>query len=524
MATLGQGLLLIAVACAFIAAVTSAVGAARGSLSLLTAGVRSTRVMWIASATGAIVLLVALARRDFSLAYVAGHTSTDVSLGFRLTALWSGQEGSLLLWFVMLGGCAVLVQRTERRLSADVLGYATAVLTSVALVFAVLVAFVARPFAQVGTIPADGQGLNPALANYWMALHPPALYVGYVTVAVPFALVAGALLARRRDDLWVRATRRWMLIAWTGLTVGLFLGARWAYEEIGWGGYWAWDPVENAALMPWLVATAYLHSIMVQERRGMLRYWNVVLVSLTFALSIFGTFLTRSGIVSSVHSFVESPVGWYFLGLLAVTAFGAIGLLIARRDLLRARTGIDSFASREATFLGNNVLLVAMALMVLWGVTFPILTEVAGATRVSLQAPYYNFFLVVLGLPLLALAALGPLVTWRRTHMPTMLRRTVWPAIAGVAAGALAVVLGGVGNWPAAAAVALGWFSVCVVLLEITRGARAVQAAGQKAGAPVSAGRAVTNLIGRNRRRYGGYIAHVGVGLLAVGVEGSTLR
>ena len=278
------------------------------------------------------------------------------------------------------------------------------------------------------TAPADGAGLNPSLQNPYMMAHPPMLYLGYVGLTVPFAFAMGALLARRTDERWIVATRRWTLVAWTALGIGQLLGAHWAYEEVGWGGYYAWDPVENAALMPWLAATAFLHSVMIQEKRGMLRVWNVLLVVLAFSLSLFGTFLTRSGILSSIHSFTESSIGPWFLGFICIVVFGSLALVFARLPLLRARTRLESLVSREATFLYNNLLLVALTLTILWGVAYPILHEaVVGESRI-VGAGYYNFFLRVFGLPLLLLMGIGPLVAWRRASLRSLGATFAWPA------------------------------------------------------------------------------------------------
>src|SRR3954454_22593353 len=345
-----------------------------------------------ATLVATVVLLVALARHDFSFTYVADHTSRELPLGYTLTAFWGGQEGSLLLWLLVLCGYSVAAVLTARHAGREVLAWVVPVLGVVGTFFAMLLAFVASPFATL-VAPADGAGLNPSLQNPYMAIHPPMLYLGYVGLTVPFAFAMGALLARRTDERWIVATRRWTLAAWAFLGVGQLLGAHWAYVEIGWGGYYAWDPVENAALMPWLAATAYLHSVMIQEKRGMLKVWNVLLVVLAFCLSIFGTFLTRSGIIQSIHSFTQSSIGPWFLGFICVVTAASLTLLFVRLPLLRSKTKLESLVSREATFLYNNLLLVAFCLTILWGVVYPLLTQaVRGETR-SVSKPYYDFFL-----------------------------------------------------------------------------------------------------------------------------------
>src|SRR5215831_13757403 len=331
------------------------------------------------TAVAVVILLTALARHDFSYTYVAQHTSRELPLGYTLTAFWGGQEGSLLLWLFVLCGYSVAAVLTARRAGREVIAWVVPVLGLVASFFAFLLVFVASPFATQAA-PADGAGLNPSLQNPYMAVHPPLLYLGYVGLTVPFAFAMGALLARRTDERWIVATRRWTLAAWAFLGVGQLLGAHWAYVEIGWGGYYAWDPVENAALMPWLAATAFLHSVMIQEKRGMLKVWNVLLVALAFCLSIFGTFLTRSGVINSIHSFSQSPLGGWFLGFIGIVTAFSVAMIWLRLPLLRARTRLESLVSREATLLYNNLLLVALCLTILWGVVFPMVSDLAVGT------------------------------------------------------------------------------------------------------------------------------------------------
>src|SRR5437867_3132802 len=372
-----------------------------------------------ASAVAAAVLLTALARHDFSFQYVADHTSRELPLRYSLTAFWGGQEGSLLLWLLVLCGYSAAAVLTTRRVARDLLAWTVPVLAFVGTFFAFMLVFVSSPFATQPA-PADGAGLTPSLQNPYMAIHPPMLYLGYVGLTIPFAFAMGALLSRRTDERWIVATRRWTLAAWAFLGVGQLLGAHWAYVEIGWGGYYAWDPVENAALMPWLAATAYLHSVMIQEKRGMLRVWNMVLVALAFCLSIFGTFLTRSGVIQSIHSFAKSPLGAWFLAFICVVSLGSVALIVFRLPLLRSKTRLESLVSREATFLYNNLLLVALCLTILWGVLYPILSQALRGNQRSVSGPYYDFFLHTFGLPLLLLLGLGPLVAWRRASLRSL--------------------------------------------------------------------------------------------------------
>ncbi len=457
------------------------------------------------------VLLAALVRNDFSFVYVAEHTSRELPTGYTISAFWGGQEGSLLLWLLILTGYAAAAVLLNRRKTRDLIAWVVPVLGGVALFFAFLLVVVATPFA-VQTAPADGAGLNPSLQNPYMMVHPPMLYLGYVGLTVPFAFAMGALLARRTDERWIVATRRWTLVAWTALGIGQLLGAHWAYEEVGWGGYYAWDPVENAALMPWLAATAFLHSVMIQEKRGMLRVWNVVLVIGAFFLAIFGTFLTRSGILSSIHSFTESDIGPWFLFFIAVGLGGSLALLFARLPLLRARTQLESLVSREATFLYNNLLLVALTLTILWGVAYPILSEaVTGQSRI-VGPGYYNFFLRVFGLPLLFLMGVGPLVAWRRASLRSLGLTFAWPAGVALVTGVVLLALGAGSSIPGLIGYTFSAFVLASIALEFVRGTRARRAlcGGSWPGA-------FAGLVARNRRRYGGYVVHAAIVLLAIG-------
>ena len=470
----------------------------------------------LSTGVAAAVLAAALVRHDFTFAYVAQHTSSALPTGYTLSAFWGGQEGSLLLWLLILTGYAAVAVLANRRHGRDLLAWVVPVLGGVAAFFAFLVVVVASPFATQ-LAPADGAGLNPSLQNPYMIAHPPLLYLGYVGLTVPFAFAIGSLLARRSDERWIVATRRSTLIAWTALGVGQLLGAKWAYEEVGWGGYYAWDPVENAALMPWLVATAYLHSVMIQEKRGMLKVWNVLLVIGAFSLALFGTFLTRSGVVSSIHSFTQSSIGPWFLAFICLVLAVSVGLVFARLPLLRAKTRLESLVSREATFLYNNLLLVALCLTILWGVAWPILSEAIRGESVVVGRPYYDFFLRVFGLPLLLLMGIGPLVAWRRASVRGLLETFVWPAGAALLAGAVLLALGAGSSPPGLIAYTFAAFVLATIVLEFVRGTRARQALG---GGSWPA--AFASLVARNRRRYGGYVVHASVVLLAIGIAGSS--
>ena len=462
------------------------------------------------------VLATALVRHDFAFTYVASHTSRALPTRYALSAFWGGQEGSLLLWLLVLTGLGALAVWLNRAKARDLIVWVVPVIAGVATFFAFMLVVVASPFATQPP-PADGAGLNPSLQNPYMVAHPPLLYLGYVGLTIPFSFAMGALLSGRTDERWIVATRRWTLVAWAALGLGQLLGAHWAYEEVGWGGYYAWDPVENAALMPWLAATAYLHSVMIQEKRGMLKVWNVVLVSLAFGLSLYGTFLTRSGVINSIHSFAQSPLGGWFLGFIVVVTVFSVGLIFYRLPLLKAKTKLESLVSREATFLYNNLLLVALCLTILWGVTWPILSQVVSGESRVVGRPYYDFFLRVFGLPLLLLMGIGPLVAWRRASLRSLGKTFAWPVGVSLVTGVVLIAFGAGSSTPGLIAYTFSAFVLATIALEFARGTRARRALAAEPWLV-----AFTSLIGRNRRRYGGYIVHAAVVLLAIGVAGSS--
>ena len=516
MPELGRAALVATLGLAVYAVVAGAYAAWKGRRRLALSAQNALVAAFGTSVVASLVLVAALIRNDFSFVYVAQHTSRELPTGYTISAFWGGQEGSLLLWLLILTAYSTAVLLVNRNRARDLVAWVTPVLGAVTVFFAFLVVAVATPFAAQAA-PPDGNGLNPSLQNPYMMAHPPLLYLGFVGLTVPFAFATGALLARRTDERWIVATRRWTLVAWTALGVGQLLGAHWAYEEVGWGGYYAWDPVENAALMPWLAATAFLHSVMIQEKRGMLRVWNHLLVLLAFSLSLFGTFLTRSGIVSSIHSFTQSSIGPWFLAFICIVVFGSLALIFARLPLLRSKTRLESLVSREATFLYNNLLLVALTLTILWGVAYPILHEaVLGESRI-VGPGYYNFFLRVFGLPLLLLMGLGPLVAWRRASLRSLGLTFAWPAGFALLVGLVLLALGAGSSIPGLIAYTFSAFVLGSIALEFIRGTRARRAlsGGSWPGA-------FSALVGRNRRRYGGYVVHAAIVLLAIGVAGSS--
>ena len=512
----GRAALIVCLGLALYAVVAGAIAAHQRRQRLAESAQNAIVASFAAALVGSAVLFAALVQNDFSFVYVADHTSRELPLGYTISAFWGGQEGSLLLWLLILTGFSTIAVLLARRSAASLLAWAVPILGGVITFFAFTLVAVSSPFATQAA-PADGAGLNPSLQNPYMLAHPPMLYLGFVGLTMPFAFAMGALAARRTDELWIVVTRRWTLVAWTFLGFGQLLGAHWAYVEVGWGGYFAWDPVENAALMPWLAATAFLHSVMIQEKRGMLKIWNVVLVIGAFALALFGTFLTRSGIISSIHSFTESSIGPWFLGFIGIVLAGSIMLVLSRLPLLRSKTRLESPVSREASFLYNNLLLVAFCLTILWGVLYPILTEAVRGEPVTVGPPYYNFFLKAFGLPLLLLMAVGPLIAWRRASLRGLGRTFVWPAGFALACGVLLVALGAGSSIPGLIGYTFCAFVLASIVLEFVRGTRARHALGSSSWAG-----AFSSLVGRNRRRYGGYIVHASIVLLAIGVIGSS--
>jgi cytochrome c-type biogenesis protein CcmF len=513
MSELGRAALAVALGLILYAAMAGAYAAYRGRRRLLDSARNALFVSVPVVAVAVVVLFAALARRDFSFVYVAEHTSRELPLGYSLAAFWSGQEGSLLLWLfvlVCLGAGAVAL---NPRLTREVLPWTVPIAAAVTTFFLLLLNFVATPFAMQAA-PSDGAGLNPSLQNPYMLAHPPVLYLGFVGLTIPFAFAMAALASRRVDERWIVATRRWTLCAWTFLGFAILLGSKWAYEEVGWGGWYAWDPVENAALMPWLVATAYLHSVMVQEKRDMLRVWNVLLVAAAFSLSLFGTFLTRSGVINSIHSFTQSSIGPWFLGFIAVVVAASLALILARLPLLRARTKLESLVSREAAFLYNNLFLVALALTVLWGVLYPIVSEAVRGVAVTVGAPYYDFFGLIFGLPLVLLMGIGPLVAWRRASLRALGTSLLWPAGVALVAGTALLAAGAGSSMVGVVGYTFGFFVLGAIVLEFARGARARHSLGDRWHA------ALPGLVARNRRRYGGYVVHAAIVLLLMGAVG----
>src|SRR6266702_1141852 len=461
----------------------------------------------------------ALFQHDFYVEYVAAYTSRNLPIFYTWSALYAGQKGSLLFWASVLSLFGSLAMLLTARRHRPLLPYVAGVVCAVAAFFLSVMLFgQANPFQRLPYTPLDGSGLNPQLQNPGMVFHPPMLYLGYISITIPFAFAMAALLSKRLDADWLVAIRKWTLLSWLFLSIGICLGMWWAYVELGWGGYWAWDPVENASLLPWLTMTAFLHSVMIQEKRGMLKKWNLALVIGSWLLSIFGTFITRSGVISSVHSFTQSSVGYFFLFFLIAAGTASFTLYAKRLPLLTAEAHLESMVSREASFLFNNLLLVGIAFSVLWGTLFPILSELVQGTKVTVGPPFFNQVNIPLGLGLLGLTGIGPLIAWRRGSLPNLQRQFAVPATVGGFTILILLVAGMRDVYPLVA-IGLGAFVTATVVQEFARGARARHRQYGE-GYPLALGR----LIARNRRRYGGYVVHTGMVILFVAFAGMAFK
>ncbi|MGB8838719.1 MAG: cytochrome c-type biogenesis CcmF C-terminal domain-containing protein, partial [Candidatus Acidiferrales bacterium] len=462
---------------------------------------------------------------NFSLAYVAEHSNRALPPYYKFASLWAGQEGSLLLWTWLLSGYAFFVLFLNRKRHPELMPYTGVVLAGVQTFFLTLNNFVATPFQVIASSDgagvmhlaklAEGRGLNPLLQYPEMVIHPPMLYLGYTGFTVPFAFALAALLGRYPGEKWIHITRRWTMIAWCFQSIGILLGAHWAYAVLGWGGYWAWDPVENASLLPWITGTAFLHSVMMQEKRGMMKVWNVWLVFITFMLCILGTMLTRSGVVSSVHAFAQSSIGGWFVGFLAIIFLVCFAAYWKNRDYLRSDNQLDSLVSRESSFLFNNLILLAACFAVLWGTLFPVLSEWVEGSKISVGPPFFNKVMIPIALFLLLLTGVGPLLAWRKTSFDALKRNFAWPLGGGLLAGVIAAI-SGFRDIYALMCLILSVFVTLTIASEFYRGARVISSR-DGTNLLTSAG----ELTMRNTRRYGGYIVHFGMVLVFIGIAGT---
>ncbi|HLH10235.1 MAG TPA: heme lyase CcmF/NrfE family subunit [Terriglobales bacterium] len=528
MAELGSFSLLLALALAAYALVAGIIALTKkseGSDRLGETARRAGIAVFGAVALAAVVLVTATFQNDFSISYILHHSNRDLPIPYKFAVLWSGQEGSLLFWALLLSAYG-LILRLRHKVDTRLVAYASVVISAVQVFFLLLVNFAANPFAMtIGTLPPDGFGLNPLLQYPEMVIHPPMLYLGYVGFTVPFAFALAALIMKYPGEKWIHITRRWTMVTWGFLTIGIFLGQHWAYSVLGWGGYWGWDPVENASLMPWLTGTAFLHSVMMQEKRGMLKVWNVWLIFSTFMLSIFGTFLTRSGVVSSVHAFAESSIGPWFVTFLALIFATCLYWFLRNRDHLRSEHRLESLVSRESSFLFNNLILLVACFTVLWGTLFPVLSEWVQGTKVTVGPPFFNRVNIPVALLLLVLTAVGPLLAWRKTSIESLKRNFRIPVISGLAVGALIIAVGYIKPWTEQSAlysfitIVLAVMVAVTIASEFLRGARVIaRHTGQNLFA------SIVHLTRRNTRRYGGYIVHFGVIVIMIGFAGSAFN
>jgi len=492
------------------------------------AGIASFGAVFLA----ALVLVVSAFRNDFSIAYIFHHSNRSLPLPYKFAVLWSGQEGSLLFWSLLLSSYG-LVLRLRHKTDERLFAHASVIIAAVQVFFLLLLNFAAKPFGIMqGTLPDDGSGLNPLLQYPEMVIHPPMLYLGYVGFTVPFAFALGALAMKYPGEKWIHITRRWTMVTWGFLTCGVFLGAHWAYSVLGWGGYWGWDPVENASIMPWFTGTAFLHSVMMQEKRGMLKTWNMWLIFSTFMLAIFGTFLTRSGVVNSVHAFAQSSIGDWFVSFLAVILATCLYFYAKNRSHLRSEHKLESLVSRESSFLFNNLLLLLACFTVLWGTLFPVLSEWVQGHKVTVGPPFFNKVTIPVALLLLLLTAVGPLLAWRRTSLESLKRNFLWPALGALATGVFLMATPrawgspfGLRPWNDVSY----FYSLMVIMLsvlvgltvasEFVRGGRVIS---RHTGQNLIT--SMLHLAHRNTRRYGGYIVHVGVIIIMIGFAGSAFN
>jgi cytochrome c-type biogenesis protein CcmF len=479
---------------------------------------------WVAVSAAAVALVIAAFGNDFSIAYILQHSNRALPGAYKFAALWAGQEGSLLFWAWLLATYG-LVLRLRHKVDTRLVAHASVIVAAVQVFFLLLVVFAASPFSLVqGALPEDGNGLNPLLQYPEMVAHPPLLYLGYVGFTIPFAFALAALIMRYPGEKWIHITRRWTMVTWGFLTAGIFLGAHWAYSVLGWGGYWGWDPVENASLLPWLTGTAFLHSVMMQEKRGMLKVWNVWLIFTTFLLSILGTFLTRSGVVSSVHAFAESSIGTWFLSFLVLTLATCVFFFVKNRSHLRSEHRLESLVSRESSFLFNNLVLLVACFTVLWGTLFPVLSEWVRGTKETVGPPFFNRVNIPAALLLLLLTAVGPLLTWRRTSLDSLKRNFLWPALGALAVMA-ALLIGGLRPWEdqsyfySLVAITLAALVIFTIFSEFYRGAHLV---ARYTGKNLLS--SAVQLTRRNTRRYGGYIVHFGAVVIIIGIAGAAFN
>lgn len=523
MENIGALALVLGFCLAIYSVIGSILGKLRGNQYLIVSAERAVYAVSALVTAASGILIWAILEGDYRLVYVHNVSNQTMPWYYKVAAWWGGQEGSLLFWAWLLGCYSCVVMFTNRRKFREGMPWVTAILMTTMAFFLLLITFVLSPFdlwmAGKGIQnPGDGRGLNPLLQYWTMVIHPPALYLGYVGFIVPFAFAIAALINKQPGDAWIHTTRRWTLITWGFQTTGILLGAGWAYAVLGWGGYWAWDPVENASLLPWITSTAFLHSVMMQEKRGMMKVWNIVLVSATFFLCIFGTFLTRSGLVSSVHAFAQSPIGNYFAVFLALGVAATTYLILSRLEFLKPETQLESVLSRESSFLFNNLILLASCFAVLWGTLFPVISEAVTGEKISVDKPFFDRVNIPIGLGMMLLTGVGPLIAWRRSSLESLKKAFMWPSIGALVT--TAVLLGtGVRHAYALISFALCAFVTWTIISEFLKGASAIRSKGDMNWIA-----AMWELTHRNTRRYGGYVVHMGVVLMFIGFTGAAFN
>jgi len=523
MENLGALALILAFCFAIYAVAGSVVGRLRKKPFLVASAQRAVFAVWGLVVIASGILVYSLMAGDFRLAYVAMHSNKAMPFYYKFASWWGGQEGSLLFWTFLLTTYSAVVVWTSRRKFREMMPWIVAVLMTTAAFFLLLITVPMSPFNVLTlnkgvTDVGDGQGLNPLLQYWTMVIHPPMLYLGYVGFTVPFAFAMASLITKQPGDKWIMETRRWTLITWLFQSTGIILGAGWAYAVLGWGGYWGWDPVENASLLPWITATAFLHSVMMQEKKGMMKVWNMVLISATFFLCIFGTTLTRTGVVSSVHAFAQSNIGKYLITFLAVGIASVIYLILDRMDYLKSEAHLESVVSRESSFLFNNLILLASCFAVLWGTLFPVISEAVTGDKISVDRPFFERVNVPIGLFLLFLTGVGPLIAWRRSSLESLKRSFMWPSIAAL------VVIGVLAGFGVRQFYALISFGLCAfvtwtVVSEFYKGSCAIS---QRMHKNLLA--SAVELTWRNTRRYGGYMVHIGIVLMFIGFTGAAFN
>lgn len=520
MNNIGEFSLLLALATAIYGVVGYVMAAKGNRVDIYLSAEKTPVIVWFCVTIASIALWKAFLTDDFSLEFVWAYSNKQQETFYKISSFWGGQKGSLLFWTFILSNYMLVAHLQNRSKKSELVPYAMAIMLAIVIFFLCLLNFSTNPFERIPLPPEDGRGLNPLLQNYWMVIHPPTLYLGYVGFTVPFAFAMAALITKNLDDGWIRLTRKWSLVSWFFLCMGNLFGAQWAYVELGWGGYWGWDPVENAAFMPLLVATAFLHSVMIQEKKDMMKVWNMSLILLTFVMTIFGTFITRSGLIQSVHAFDEATLGYIFLGFLAVVITVSVTMILSRLPLLKSKNELDSFLSRESSFLFNNLFLLGIGFATFWGTIFPILSEAVRGIKITVGPPFYNQVNVPIGLALLTLVGIGPVIAWRKASVSNLKKSFIKPLIAS---GVGAIIL-----FPFAPlhnkseiltylAFVICIFVMSTIFIEFFKGTMARM---QLHGETFITG--LYSLIWRNKRRYGGYIVHLGVVLIFAGIAGSS--